>query len=267
VDGDVFATCLLQPAPVPGVDHAERLFSRFGATCALREDRSLVCWGRVRPAPTAFRDVLDVSMGREGPCTARADGSVWCQTRNDDELRVDGITGARRVALSEGEEASSYGCAIVARGAVACWTYPFEDPRSGPVLAAAPVDGIDGASDIIVDDWIGCVRTESGTVACWTMPAGRHDASATIARATRVPLPPATSLVMSGSFPCVSARDGTVWCGMRDAAIREIPGLRGATKIFTADGGQVWGSVAGHLARASWVGEARQELLAEPGGS
>lgn len=103
-------------------------------TCALKEDGSIVCWGRAAGRTSAtivtgFGDSSEISISATGTefelCARLVDHSVRCATTLGGSARpINGILNA--VELSAG----GYGtCSRSSNGALRCWT-PGTDPRS-----------------------------------------------------------------------------------------------------------------------------------------
>jgi len=78
--------------------------------CALRADRTVVCWGlnitgtlgagldhdiAWTPVPVPLTDVVQITAGRFHTCALRGDGSVWCWGLNDAGQLGDGTTVSR----------------------------------------------------------------------------------------------------------------------------------------------------------------------------
>ncbi|MCB9371849.1 MAG: carboxypeptidase regulatory-like domain-containing protein [Microthrixaceae bacterium] len=118
------------------------------SSCAIRDDQSLVCWGRLYPdissvsigdAPgemgdalaPVLQDVTAVTAGDSHVCALRDDGTVWCaghnangklgrgnQTHSLTMAPVDLGAGQTATAVTAGV---NHTCALLATGAVKCW--------------------------------------------------------------------------------------------------------------------------------------------------
>ncbi|MDO9016935.1 MAG: hypothetical protein Q8S73_20280 [Deltaproteobacteria bacterium] len=139
--------------------------------CALRSDRTVVCWGsngggalgdgttdaRANPVRVAgLADVVEVDAGSEHTCARRADGSVWCWGIGDQGALGNGrFTPIQPAPVRVGDLADAQGiscgggfsCArSTSRGAV-CWGANTNGElgdgtllnRGVPVVVAAPV--------------------------------------------------------------------------------------------------------------------------------
>lgn len=132
---------------VPGIDHVVQVTAGEVHTCALREDRTVWCWGandqnalgdgttvdtRTIPAPTvgALKDVVEVVAGVHNTCARLVDGTVRCWGRNDfgelgngksdqgtsvPDTPIPGLNGVTR--LTTGDHA----CAFDRDSALRCW--------------------------------------------------------------------------------------------------------------------------------------------------
>jgi hypothetical protein len=188
--GGAVATALRQmPSPrrVPGLTHVVSLASQGDATCAVRDDGSLWCWGveelgafgvgskRTWDKPTRIAGVAgarQVSLG-PGVGIVSTEGAVleWglnpappgAHRAGDDPWTpwvVPGIPNVKRVAVSLGAA-----CAVLEGGTLVCWG-ALGVP--GPASASpTPVRGITNAVDVQVSTRGGCVLRADGTVTCW----------------------------------------------------------------------------------------------------
>lgn len=112
------------------------------ATCALRDDGTVVCWGAVHTG----------LLGDE-----RADVGV-----RPFPLPVPGVSDARVLRV-----AGAHACVLRANGAVACWGHVPGGDRSQPVRAPTDVVGLAGVVEIAVASDHACARTGDGAVWCW----------------------------------------------------------------------------------------------------
>ena len=132
---------------VPGLDHVIQLTAGEHHTCALRDDRTVWCWGRndehalgdgtedetrTIPAPTVgdLHDVAEVVAGTHNTCARLLDGTVRCWGRNPfgelangntdpgtsvPSLPIVGLTGIERLTMGD------HGCAFDGADALRCW--------------------------------------------------------------------------------------------------------------------------------------------------
>ncbi|MCC7534962.1 MAG: hypothetical protein IT379_02045 [Deltaproteobacteria bacterium] len=180
---------------VTGIDDATQVAVGEGNVCALRRGGTIVCWGsdadsgelgdgatEPRTAPTAVVDVAhasEVSISGAGGCARVARGELrcWgfastgrepgCASRMIDgpsgviqeycprPVRLEGVVGARQVALGTGVQA-----AVLEEGRVLTWNaYDARPPT--------PAGGVEDALLLAAGSNFVCVRRRSGAVACW----------------------------------------------------------------------------------------------------
>ncbi len=170
--------------------------------CAIRGDRSVMCWGR-----NLAGEVGDPTL-----------------TAHPIPIIVPGVTDAVAIGASD-----TTSCAIVATHRVWCW-------GSGDPADQAPhaITGITDAAELALTASEACVRRSNGTVWCWrTTRDSGHDPRpiAGLERARRI--------VAGDDFICTIGEDGRVPCMMfrtsqPELAPLELVAARGAKQIAAA---------------------------------
>lgn len=184
------------PARIGGLGRVVQVAAGNNHTCALREDRSVVCWGlngsakgvigdgafETRTSPVAVPGLGGVRSIAAGPvhnCAARFDGTVACWGRNvngqvgptapspaPSPVDVPGLTGVASLALG-----AEFSCALKQDGTVACWGDNgygqlgdgTKTDRAAPVSVSGVTDAVALAAGI---DYA-CVLRSSGVFSCW----------------------------------------------------------------------------------------------------
>lgn len=178
------AVCVREPTLVPGIDSVAAVASAAGATCAIREDGSVWCWGSnvsgllgsgieeicdgpgaatkdgeplpCTPDPVRIQGIEEAtdidSWG--AMCVSTASGSVFTLGwyGRTSPARVPGVTNA--VAVEDG-------CALLDDGRVVCWP--------PDTLAAEPIDWNGVAEDFTLGYAMGCVIDDRGNLYCWNL--------------------------------------------------------------------------------------------------
>jgi alpha-tubulin suppressor-like RCC1 family protein len=148
--------------------------------CAVDRAGRVHCWGkndygllgdgtaedRASPAEVLrLENARSISVSDVQSCAALSDGSVWCWGKPDfywsharrlEPLRVDSVHGAVDVGAGH-----TFACALMDRGAVACWRYAGESGVS--ITPGSP-----RARQIAVHGMQACALLHGGSVACWT---------------------------------------------------------------------------------------------------
>jgi hypothetical protein len=209
---------------------------------------------RFAPPPEDQRKAIDVAVGGATSCAVLESGSVWCWgsdasgelgwdmplTFNEPSrvvpTRVEGISGATRVAVDRGQA-----CAIVADGAVRCWgARPARHQLMlGERVLARDVEGLRGVVQIALGDGLGCALAADGVVHCWEGVAGDVTGPTRVRDVNAVELaalPPYRKVV------CLRRREGGAVCGALDRAgiaagapFRDLAPMRGGERAIDLD--------------------------------
>lgn len=219
------------------------------ATCGIRTDHSLYCWGSdsngqlgngaadTNPHPTPARVGSDsnwrsIAAGATHTCGTRVDGSLWCWGSNNYGQQGNGTAGvtntltATRVGTSFAwtSVVSGYdtSCATQSDRSVWCWGYNGTGPAGGttsPRTTPGTVAGIPAnVAQLTVGGDHSCVVTSSGAVSCWGENYYGELGTSTnfnTFTANPTPLPGPTgpwSSVSNGGFHTCAVRAGTAWC-------------------------------------------------------
>ncbi len=201
-----------------GADPIVALAAGASASCALRQNGGVTCWGRnddgqlgdgtLTPRSTGTRvlgldDALAVAVGARHACAVRTGGTVACWGADDtgqlgdgggvDQLgpiAVAGVSGATAVVAGNG-----FSCALLADRSAVCWGddsdgqlgdgTPTTTPR-GPT----PVAGLTGVRALAAHWQHACALLTDGTVACWgSNTSGQLGDGTTTNRALPVAVP------------------------------------------------------------------------------
>lgn len=250
-------TDVVVPRVVPGV-RAKALALGDQHACALREDGSVVCWGRneegqlgdgtrvdrsePRPVP-GLDSVSAIAAGSFFTCALRTDGSVSCFGYNrwgelgvageqeprgiasrDVPAPVPGVRGA--VAIAAGND---HACARLGDGSVVCWGSndwaQIGTGRRGGPKRPTVVRGVRGAVELALGAFHSCARLATGGTVCW----GHNVFGASDLQAQVFPRPVPVvgletgvrSLVAGGESLCAILDDGRLSC----AGVNEVEQL------------------------------------------
>ncbi len=124
---------ILKPVVVPGVEGAVAVQGMGKQLCAIKKDKSLMCWGRGKEkAWVVASDVVTVSGYNDNICFVKTDGFVYCLGTNykgqlgqgtirkpnssSEPLKVKDIKGAVAVAVGY-----DHVCAATKAGKAYCW--------------------------------------------------------------------------------------------------------------------------------------------------
>jgi len=183
------------PVTVVGLTGGAELAVSGFATCVLKTDGTVTCWGmnmygqlgdgtttnRQRPQTTVsgLTGVVQVDAGYNFFCARDGAGEIWCWGINDygqlgdgtttnrsAPVQVPGVTGA--LDLSCGE---THACAVLAGGTVTCWGRnnggQLGDGTTTDRTAPVPVTGLTSVTAVTGGLGHTCVRLTDGTARCW----------------------------------------------------------------------------------------------------
>ena len=226
------------PVEVTALGHAVSSVSAGSqATCALKTDGTLWCWGWEYGGPTPTQvaslgaNVDEVSAGGGHTCARTGDGALWCWGQNNDGQLGDGNTryrdapvqvtaavGFLHVAAGDG-----FTCAVQVGAKLSCWgeNELGQLGLGSPSIQVAPLAvaslGTDGAQ---LTSGLGsfCARKTNGSAWCWgDNLAGQPDDGPTGYRPSPVEVVALDHSVAqvaggSGGATCTVTTDGGVWC-------------------------------------------------------
>jgi alpha-tubulin suppressor-like RCC1 family protein len=205
-------------------------------TCALKDDRSVWCWGGGNATPAriaTLTNVVELASGTFHKCARKTDGTVWCWGANGAGQIGDGTTELRdapvQVKLADGRatfiQISAGGfssCARLQGGSVWCWGANGAGQAGNGVLSSnAPtpvqVTAVDSGlvAEIVAEGGHGCARLQSGALRCW---GGNTDgelgvgSSDTSPRLTSIEVAALGTTVVRTSGRCAIKDDLTLWC-------------------------------------------------------
>lgn len=211
------------PARVAGLDHIVYLAAGGSHACAVRADRTLICWGSnpfgelgngsanggddwswIPPGKVpGLTDVLSVACGMAHTCALRVDGTVWCWG--------EGSGGA------------------IGNGSLS------------DVYVPTKVVGIKTAVEIEAGPHFTCARLDDGSASCWDPEAVLQNLGGYVGLASQL-FPPSTVVELAATMGGVCGRygDDSLRClgafpflvepGKSDTPI-PLPGIASASRI------------------------------------
>ncbi len=132
--------CALTPTPVAGLDHVVQVSAGWFATCALRDNGEVWCWGTVaasgdaapteHPLPVLMPgmppNAVEVEVGPSTTCVRTSGGEVWCAgidfagpapiPFHVETRRIEAITNAAQIGVGYFNA-----CVRLTDGRVQCW--------------------------------------------------------------------------------------------------------------------------------------------------
>lgn len=190
-----------QPQPQPAARVANpvlQVASRNTHSCAVRQDGSVVCWGRntygqlgngMRDTTESavpvqgLRDAKQVAVGRNFSCALRRAGTVACWGNNEDgqlgdarggrpgaialkPVAVVGLRDVRQLSLGE-----YHACALGNDGRVRCWGSSSDgqigSDRQRAFNAPLPITGLAAVREVASGGNHVCALERGGVVKCW----------------------------------------------------------------------------------------------------
>jgi alpha-tubulin suppressor-like RCC1 family protein len=207
--------------------------STFDATCgssrrylAAAGDDSKACVASTCGA----NPIVTLSAGGSASCVLRQDGSVTCWGRNDDGQLGDGTltprsTGVRVLGLDDAiaiAAGARHACAVRSgEGTVVCWgaddTGQLGDGGGSDQLAPVAVPGVSGATAVIAGAGFSCALLADRTAVCWGDDSDGELGDGAPSPTPRAPTPVAglagvRALAAHWQHACALLTDGTVAC-------------------------------------------------------
>lgn len=217
-----------------------------GATCAIRSDGAVFCWGfngdgrlgdgtfdsASRPVQVSgfSSQGVQASGGMFHTCAVKSTGAAWCWGQGSDGQLGNGTTAATAnpVAVSglgsgvaEVGSGGYHSCARKTDGTVWCWGRNTQgqlgDGTNTDRLTPVQVSGITGAQALAVGTNHNCLLGGAGGVRCWgSNQFGQLGDGATSDRSVPFLVPQITAdaaRISAGSFhTCAVKTDGSAWC-------------------------------------------------------
>jgi hypothetical protein len=259
-NGDATSTPSSTPIEVVGLDDVVQLSAGGYFTCALRSDRTVVCWGtnregqlglgpeapmlsRTPVAVPGLEGVVEISTGGRHACALLENGEVWCWGRNDagqvgDATVVDrrSPTRVRNIAdavevdaapFSNNGSGGQHSCARLRSGRVMCWGANGNGQLGDGTTEdrALPVElaGVTDAVEVVTGTHRTCVRERTGVVTCTDRSSPRM-----------LPFTRPISIGAGGGQRCAVEAAGTAFCwgdnrrgelgnGTTDSAFDPVP--------------------------------------------
>ncbi|MBU1242590.1 DUF4215 domain-containing protein [Myxococcota bacterium] len=241
--GDAVGTVTVNvpnPVTVVGLTGAVDVTVGGFATCVLKSDATVACWGmngygqlgdgttvnRQRPQTTVsgLTGVVQVDAGYNFFCARDSAGEIWCWGRNDfgqlgdgtttdrtAPVQVPGISGALHLSCGE-----NHACAVLADGTVNCWgkndAGQLGNGTTTNSSVPVSVPGLTGATAVTGANLHTCVRLTDGTARCWGANYSGHLGNGT----TTASLIPVTVSGLAGVLQIANTFDVT--CALVDGA-------------------------------------------------
>ena len=201
-----------QTPPLDGLTGVIQVDAAVHGTCALKADSTVVCAG-THAVPAGLTDVVQVGAGYLQSCALKADGTVTCWGSPAAGPPPAGLSGVTQ--LSVGDRGT---CALKSDGTVACWPYDAS--------VATPPAGLAGVTQVSVGDMHACALKADGTVVCWGWNS--YDQAAPPAGLASV-----AQVSAANHHTCAVKMDGTVVCWGDNSTGQATPpaGLSGVTQV------------------------------------
>jgi hypothetical protein len=217
-DSNVAVGIALVPPPPP--PHVKEVAAGWWHTIVLKEDGTVVAWGRndsgQTTVPAGLTGVQAIEGGEMHTVALKRDSTVvaWGGNHNGQTTIPTGLTGVKAIAAGEGHTV-----ALKADGTVVAWG----DNYSGQCTIPA---GLTGVKAIAAGWWHTVALKEDGTVVAWGY--NQYDVSTVPAGLTGV------KAIAAGEFNTVALKeDGTVvaWGAFFDGVLNIPAGLTGVKAI------------------------------------
>jgi len=123
----------------------------FAHGCGLRDDGSLVCWGRIGPLPMWSARPVQLASGHGFTCALLDDRTVRCLGAST----FDELNAPLRETFTEVAAGPSYACGVRTGGGISCW---------GRLPGPAPAQRLHG---LALGRSIACGLDDGGAAVCW----------------------------------------------------------------------------------------------------
>jgi len=203
-------------------------------TCALRADKTVVCWGDDAPVPAlvALTTIAAIAAGAHHTCAALDDGAVWCWGANDAgqlgsapsagsamPVEVVDKAGAPLAAASLAAGAT-HSCAVGRDHTLVCWGSDVDGELGDGMSAATslPVKAASLGAHVVAATagvHFGCALGDDGRVSCFGANDQRQagqPASPSVAVPTALALDLVTALSAGGAQACARRAGGDLSC-------------------------------------------------------
>jgi alpha-tubulin suppressor-like RCC1 family protein len=187
------------------------------ATCAIKQDGSLWCWGNSVSTPVQIMSsgVVSVALGDYHACAIKTDGSLWCWGNNWYGQLGDGTNTGRNTPvqiMSSGVSSvallGNRTCAIKTDGSLWCWgDNSFGQLGDGTnTHRNTPVQIMSsGVVSVALGGKHTCAIKQDGSLWCW---GGLESASTP----TQIMSSGVSSVALGGAHTCAVKTDGSLWC-------------------------------------------------------
>lgn len=243
-------------------------------TCALRSDRTVVCWGddsagqlgrgatlpgpsvNAVPAPVGLTSIVAIAAGARHTCAALDNGAVWCWGANDSgqlgaapsagaSMPVEVVDRAGLALSAAGLGAgATHSCDVGQNATLQCWGSDVDGELGDGMTAATSLPSAAaalGAHVVSVAGGLhfGCALGDDGQVSCF----GANDAGqagqapgASVAVPTAVPgVELATAVAAAASQACARRAGGDLVCWGNGAAPATVRSSVGPIAVGAGD--------------------------------
>ena len=224
-------------------------------SCALKSDRTIVCWGlsavgsaNLTTVPAGLTSVAQVSAGQYHTCALKTDATVVCWGWDQYGETLVPADLPQIVEISAGNATT---CGLKTDGTVVCW--------GRPGFATAP-PGLTSVAHLSGGAGLTCALKTDGTVVCW--PSGDP------ARAVPEGLGPVLQVNAGKTFSCVVKADGTVFCwGTNPNNGTPVPaGLNSVTQVTSRFSGSCVLKTNGNVVCWGFDGDDGEGMATVPAG-
>jgi hypothetical protein len=215
------------------------------ATCALKKDGSVWCWGGGNLTPVNIKlpvaGVVEIAMGGAGLCARDANQVVYCSPSPFQAMTM--IPQLVAIGLTVGQ---SHMCAVTVDNHVACWGMNRhgqlgDDVGDGHQPSVTPViaKGLNEVTQVSAGVDSTCAVTSAGSLSCWgDDSSGQAGCGVTCFGDDTTPTsvlqgpPDASSVTAGDQFACARTTAGEVWCwGSNRTGQLGDPGVSGEAHV------------------------------------